>query len=320
MGVQLPVTPASNPKQGSPDAGSPSEIRSEFVGFALELGWPFRPDAAALARRTHAKKMTATRARSLTAAPWDEWSADERTLLVRYARSRDPKILDELVETFMPLARRLAARYRGDWEPVEDLEQVASLGLVKALDRFDPSRGVAFSSYAVPTILGELKRHFRDRGWSVRFPRDLQERIGRVDRGIAELSARLGRAPSVNEVAAKLEIDPEKVLEAMEAGQARHAISLDVQSQTEDGEGVPLKERLGRSDPGFDTVEYGAAIEEALDSLGKRDRVVLHLRFVEDMTQTEIAQRVGISQMHVSRVLRATLRRLREQVPAAGEH
>jgi RNA polymerase sigma-B factor len=292
----------------------------EFVGFAPELGWPFRPDAAALARRTHAKKMTATRARSLTAAPWDEWSADERTLLVRYARSRDPKILDELVETFMPLARRLAARYRGDWEPVEDLEQVASLGLVKALDRFDPSRGVAFSSYAVPTILGELKRHFRDRGWSVRFPRDLQERIGRVDRGIAELSARLGRAPSVNEVAAKLEIDPEKVLEAMEAGQARHAISLDVQSQTEDGEGVPLKERLGRSDPGFDTVEYGAAIEEALDSLGKRDRVVLHLRFVEDMTQTEIAQRVGISQMHVSRLLRATLRRLREQVPAAGEH
>jgi RNA polymerase sigma-B factor len=292
----------------------------EFVGFAPELGWPFRPDAAALARRTHAKKMTATRARSLTAAPWDEWSADERTLLVRYARSRDPKILDELVETFMPLARRLAARYRGDWEPVEDLEQVASLGLVKALDRFDPSRGVAFSSYAVPTILGELKRHFRDRGWSVRFPRDLQERIGRVDRGIAELSARLGRAPSVNEVAAKLEIDPEKVLEAMEAGQARHAISLDVQSQTEDGEGVPLKERLGRSDPGFDTVEYGAAIEEALDSLAKRDRVVLHLRFVEDMTQTEIAQRVGISQMHVSRLLRATLRRLREQVPAAGEH
>jgi RNA polymerase sigma-B factor len=263
--------------------------------------------------------MTATRARSLTARPRDDRSADERTLLVRYARTRDPKILDELVETFMPLARRLAARYRGDWEPVEDLEQVASLGLVKALDRFDPSRGVAFSSYAVPTILGELKRHFRDRGWSVRFPRDLQERIARVDRGIAELSARLGRAPSVSEVAAKLEIDPEEVLEAMEAGQARHAISLDVQSQTEDGEGDPLKERLGRSDPGFDTVEYGAAIEEALDSLTKRDRVVLHLRFVEDMTQTQIAKRVGISQMHVSRVLRATLRRLREQIPAAGE-
>ena len=263
--------------------------------------------------------MTATRARSLTAAPGDERSADERTLLVRYARTRDPKILDALVETFMPLARRLAARYRGDWEPVEDLEQVASLGLVKALDRFDPSRGVAFSSYAVPTILGELKRHFRDRGWSVRFPRDLQERIGRVDRGTAHLSARLGRAPSVNEVAAKLEIDPEEVLEAMEAGQARHAISLDVQSQTEDGEGDPLKERLGRSDPGFDTVEYGAAIEDLLDSLAKRDRIVLHLRFVEDMTQTEIAQRVGISQMHVSRVLRATLRRLREQVPAAGK-
>jgi RNA polymerase sigma-B factor len=285
----------------------------------VELVWPFRPDAGR-AGPPHKRKQDDSDSSKITRSrPLGRVSADERTLLVRYARTRDPKVLDELVETFMPLARRLAARYRGDWEPVEDLEQVASLGLVKALDRFDPSRGVAFASYAVPTILGELKRHFRDRGWSVRFPRDLQERIGRVDRGIAELSARLGRTPSVNEVAAKLEIDPEEVLEAMEAGQARHAISLDVPSQTDDGEGDPLKERLGRSDPGFDTVEYGAAIEKVLDSLAKRDRVVLHLRFVEDMTQTEIAQRVGISQMHVSRVLRATLQRLRERVPAAGK-
>src|SRR5918995_3597656 len=263
--------------------------------------------------------MTATRARSLTAAPRDERSADERTLLVRYARTRDPKILDQLVKTFMPLARRLAARYRGDWEPVEDLEQVASLGLVKALDRFDPSRGVAFSSYAVPTILGELKRHFRDRGWSVRVPRDLQERIARVDRAIAELPGRLGRAPSVNEIAARLEIDPEDVLEAMEAGQAHHAMSLDAQSQTEEGEGIPLTERLGGSDPGFDTVEYGAAIEEALDSLSERDRMVLHLRFVEDMTQTEIAERVGVSQMHVSRILRGAVERLRGEVEPEAE-
>jgi RNA polymerase sigma-B factor len=278
-----------------------------------------RPDAGRAWSATHTRGMTATRARSLTAAPRDEWSVDERTLLVRYARTRDPKILDELVETFMPLARRLAARYRGGREPLEDLEQVASLGLVKALDRFDPGRGYAFSSYAVPTIVGELKRHFRDRGWSVRVPRDLQERIGRVDRAIPELSARLGRAPSVNDIAGKLEIDPEEVLEAMEASEARHAISLDVPLETEEGDGVPLKERVGESDRGFDTVEYGAAIEDALATLAERERVVLHLRFVEDMTQTEIAQRVGISQMHVSRVLRATLRRLREHVPADGE-
>jgi RNA polymerase sigma-B factor len=245
--------------------------------------------------------------------PWEQL-ADEHELLDRYYRNRDQRVREELVQRFMPLARRLAARYRGDREPLDDLVQVASLGLVKALDRFDPRRGVAFSSYAVPTILGELKRHFRDRGWSVRVPRDLQERIARVDRAIAELPGKLGRAPSVNEIAARLEVDPEEVLEAMEAGQAHHAMSLDAQAQNEEGEGIPLTERLGGSDPAFDTVEYGAAITDALESLSERDRTVLHLRFIEDMTQTEIADRVGVSQMHVSRILRAAVERLRGEV------
>jgi RNA polymerase sigma-B factor len=249
-----------------------------------------------------------------TAPGPDEQLANERQLLVRYHRDRDPTVREELVARFMPLARRLAARYRGDREPLEDLVQVASLGLVKALDRFDPERGVAFSSYAVPTILGELKRHFRDRGWSVRVPRDLQERIARVDRAMAELPAKLGRAPSVNEIAERLEVDPEEVLEAIEAGQAHHAMSLDAQAQTEEGEGIPLTERLGESDPGFDVVEYGATIEESLGELSERDRMVMHLRFVEDMTQTEIAERVGVSQMHVSRILRASVERLRGEV------
>ena len=247
-----------------------------------------------------------------------EQLAHERELLERYYRQRDQTVREELVQRFMPLARRLAARYRGDREPLDDLVQVASLGLVKALDRFDPSRGVAFSSYAVPTILGELKRHFRDRGWSVRVPRDLQERIARVDRAIAELPGKLGRAPSVNEIADRLEVDPEEVLEAMEAGQAHHAMSLDAQAQTEEGEGIPLTERLGGSDPAFDTVEYGAAITDVLDSLSERDRTVLHLRFVEDLTQTEIADRVGVSQMHVSRILRSAVERLRGEVERAS--
>jgi RNA polymerase sigma-B factor len=247
-----------------------------------------------------------------------EQLADELELLERYYRGRDQTVREELVQRFMPLARRLAARYRGDREPLDDLVQVASLGLVKALDRFDPDRGVAFSSYAVPTILGELKRHFRDRGWSVRVPRDLQERIARVDRAIAELPGKLGRAPSVNEIADRLEVDPEEVLEAMEAGQAHHAMSLDAQAQTEEGEGIPLTERLGDSDPAFDTVEYGATITDALESLSERDRTVLHLRFVEDMTQTEIADRVGVSQMHVSRILRAAVERLRGEVERRG--
>jgi RNA polymerase sigma-B factor len=247
-----------------------------------------------------------------------EQLADELELLERYYRGRDQTVREELVQRFMPLARRLAARYRGDREPLDDLVQVASLGLVKALDRFDPDRGVAFSSYAVPTILGELKRHFRDRGWSVRVPRDLQERIARVDRAIAELPGKLGRAPSVNEIADRLEVDPEEVLEAMEAGQAHHAMSLDAQAQTEEGEGIPLTERLGDSDPAFDTVEYGATITDALESLSERDRTVLRLRFVEDMTQTEIADRVGVSQMHVSRILRAAVERLRGEVERRG--
>jgi RNA polymerase sigma-B factor len=243
----------------------------------------------------------------------DEQLADERILLERYANDRDPAVREELVERFMPLARRLAARYRGDREPLEDLVQVASLGLVKALDRFDPGRGVAFSSYAVPTILGELKRHFRDRGWAVRVPRDLQERIARVERAAAELPAKLGRVPSVKEIARELEIDPEDVLEAMEAAQAHHAMSLDAQQQTEEGEGVPLSERVGIQEPGFETVEYGVTVEGVVDSLSERDRRVLHLRFVEDLTQTQIAERVGVSQMHVSRILRSALEQLRNQ-------
>jgi RNA polymerase sigma-B factor len=245
----------------------------------------------------------------------DEQLADERKLLERYAQDRDPSVREELVERFMPLARRLAARYRGDKEPLEDLVQVASLGLVKALDRFEPERGVAFSSYAVPTILGELKRHFRDRGWSVRVPRDLQERIAKVERAAAQLPARLGRAPSVNELAERLDLDPEEVLEAMEAAQAHHAMSLDAQQAMEEGEGIAMGDRLGEEDPGYETVEYGAAIEGALSGLSTRDRMVLHLRFVEDMTQTQIADRVGVSQMHVSRILRSALAELRSNVP-----
>jgi RNA polymerase sigma-B factor len=243
----------------------------------------------------------------------DEHLADERLLLERYARDRDQTVREELVRRFMPLARRLAARYRGDREPLEDLVQVASLGLVKALDRFEPERGVAFSSYAVPTILGELKRHFRDRGWSVRVPRDLQERIAKVERTAVQLPAKLGRAPTVNEIASALDVEPEDVLEAMQASQAHHAMSLDAQQQTEDGEGIPLAERIGDEDPGFDTVEYGVAVEGAVKNLSERDRTVLHLRFVEDLTQTQIAERVGVSQMHVSRILRSSLQQLRKE-------
>jgi RNA polymerase sigma-B factor len=232
--------------------------------------------------------------------------------LVRRFQAGDQAARDELVHRYLPLARRLAARYRHSSEPFEDLAQVASLALVKAVHRFDPDRGATLSTYAVPTIVGELKRHFRDRGWAVRMPRELQERGAKLSRTIDLLANRLGRSPSVAEVADRLGLDLEQALEAMEAAQAYSAISLDADDGSEDG--LPLTDMLGREDPGFELVEYGAAIGDALEQMSERDRMVLHLRFVEDLTQSEIAARVGVSQMQVSRILRGALIELRRSV------
>jgi RNA polymerase sigma-B factor len=248
-----------------------------------------------------------------------EQLADERRLLERYADDNSPAVREELVERFMPLARRLAARYAGGAEPFDDLVQVASVGLVKAIDRFDPARGTAFSTFAVPTILGELKRHFRDRGWSVHVPRDVQERILKVERAMAELPSKLGHSPTVHEIAERIEASDEEVLEAMHAAQGHHAVSLDATSTMGDGdEPGPLRDRIGEEDLAFDTVEYGEAIGPVLEEISERDRKVLHLRFVEDMTQSEIAEQVGVSQMHVSRILRATVAKLRQRIPEEG--
>jgi RNA polymerase sigma-B factor len=245
-----------------------------------------------------------------------EQLAAERLLLERYAQERSPTVREELVDRFMPLARRLAARYAGGAEPFDDLVQVASVGLVKAIDRFDPARGTAFSTFAVPTILGELKRHFRDRGWSVHVPRDVQERILKVEKATAELPSKLGHSPTVQEIAERIEATNEEVLEAMHAAQGHHAVSLDATSTIGDGdEPGPLRDRIGEEDVSFDTVEYGEAIGPVLAEISERDRKVLHLRFVEDMTQSEIAEQVGVSQMHVSRILRATIEKLRQRIP-----
>jgi len=237
-------------------------------------------------------------------------------LLERYHRDGDIAAREALVERFLPLARQLARRYQRGGEPLDDLIQVASLGLLKAIDRFEPERPTAFSSFAVPTILGELKRHFRDRGWSVHVPRDVQERILKVERAMAELPAKLGHTPTVHEIGQRIEATDEEVLEAMHASQGHHAVSLDATSTTGDGdEPGPLRDRIGEEDIAFDTVEYGEAIGPVLKEISERDRKVLHLRFVEDMTQSEIAERVGVSQMHVSRILRATIEKLRQRIP-----
>jgi RNA polymerase sigma-B factor len=236
----------------------------------------------------------------------------ERLLLVRYHQFGDLAAREELVERFLPLARDLALRYTYTDEPFDDLLQVASLGLIKAIDRFEPGRGTKFTSYAAPTILGELKRHFRDKGWSVRVPRDLQEMAVRVDRVGEELALALGRAPTPQEIADHVGITVERVLEAREAAGAYRAISLDrPRDDDEDGDG--LSDSMGIEDPGFRRAEHAATVERLMAVLTEREREVLHLRFAEDLTQSEIGERVGVSQMHVSRLIRQAVARLREE-------
>ena len=243
---------------------------------------------------------------------------EDRRLLVRYHRHGDAAARDQLVERLLPLAKRMARRYRRSDEPLDDLVQVATLGLIKAIDRFDPARETAFSSYAVPTMLGELKRYFRDNGWAVHVPRGMQERVMQVDGAVKELSRRLGRSPSVPEVAEAIGSSPEQVLEAMEASSAYDAVSLDSYRFGEEGDGETYADSIGFEDERFELVEYGATIAPTLHALPARDRIVLHLRFVEDMTQAEIAERVGVSQMHVSRLIRRALDRLRTVAEASA--
>jgi RNA polymerase sigma-B factor len=243
---------------------------------------------------------------------------EDRRLLERYHRHGDAAAREALVERFLPLARQLARRYQRGGEPLDDLVQVASLGLLKAIDRFEPDRSTAFSSFAVPTILGELKRHFRDRGWSVRVPRDLQELSVRVDRVAEELALGLGRAPTPAEIASHIGITTEQVLEAREAAGAYRAVSLDrPREDDEDGEG--MADSMGVEDPGFRLAEDAATVERLMSVLSEREREVLRLRFEEDLTQSEIGARVGVSQMHVSRLIRQALARLRETAEQAKD-
>jgi RNA polymerase sigma-B factor len=244
---------------------------------------------------------------------------EDKRLLERLHRHGDPAAREALVERFLPLARQLARRYQHGGEQLDDLIQVASLGLLKAIDRFDPARETAFSSFAVPTILGELKRHFRDKGWSVRVPRDLQELAVRVDRVTEELSRDHGRAPSVGEIAEHIGATAEQVLEAREASAAYRAVSLDRPRDDEDEADGGMGDSIGAEDPGFAVAEDAATVELLMRVLSEREREVLRLRFAEDLTQSEIGARVGVSQMHVSRLIRHAVGQLREAAAAPDD-
>jgi RNA polymerase sigma-B factor len=236
----------------------------------------------------------------------------DRTLFERYRDPRGHVDRNAVVERFLPLARQIAARYQRPEEPFDDLFQVACFALVKAVDRFDPARGIAFSSYAVPTITGEIKRHFRDRTWALRVPRDLQDLSLRVDRVVGDLARQEGHQPSVDDVAQTLGIEPEDVLEAMQASNAYRTTSLAAPSPGADDEAaMTLGDRIGCVEDGFHRAEQRALLSELMRSLTLRERNVIRMRFEQDLTQAEIGERIGVSQMQVSRILRQALSRLR---------
>ena len=240
--------------------------------------------------------------------------SDKKTLMrtfETFAGTRDAALRDELIEAHLGLAEYLARRFANRGEPLDDLVQVASLGLVKAVERFDPSRGLEFTTFATPTIVGELKRHFRDKGWAVRVPRRVQELHLRVTRVIDDLTLELGRSPTVQEIAQRAGTTEDEVIEAIDAGSAYRSASLDA-GRSDDDEGPGLLGQLGEVDPGLARAERRAALGPLISELPEREQVMLYLRFYEGMTQSEIAKRLGISQMHVSRLLSRSLQQLRE--------
>src|SRR5215210_4042912 len=247
---------------------------------------------------------------------------EEQQLFLTDQRTRDPRARDLLVERYLPLARSLARRYRRSPEPLEDLEQVACLALVKAVDGFDPTRGTAFTSYAVPSIAGAIKRHFRDNGWSVRVPRDLQELALRVERLHDELMAETGHSPTAGQIAERAGsgIGHEDVLEAREAFRALHSDSLDQpRGSRDDDDAASLLDTLGDADLEIGRAHDRAALDDVLETLDDRDRMIIDLYYKGELTQAEIGRRLGYSQMHVSRLLRQAVERLRVAASAQEE-
>jgi len=218
---------------------------------------------------------------------------------------------DQLVRLNLPLVEHLARRFGNRGEPLDDLTQVGTIGLLKAVDRFEPERGVEFSTYATPTIVGEIKRHFRDRGWSIRVPRRLQEMRLELVSATAELTQQLGRSPTVAELAERLDVDQDTILEGLESANAYSTLSLDAPDSREDV-GATMAEVLGIDDEALDHVEFRESLKPLLADLDPRDRKILLLRFFHGMTQSQIAGELGMSQMHVSRLLSRTLTRLRD--------
>ncbi len=247
-----------------------------------------------------------------------------RELFLRFARDHEAVVRDELVVAHLNLARYLAVRFANRGEQIDDLVQVATVGLIKAIDRYDPRRGVEFTTYATPTIIGEIKRYFRDKGWTVRVPRRLQELNMAVNRAMEHAAMELGRSPTVADLAHRLQVSEEEIIEAQELGQLYNLLSIDTElAGADEAKTATLLDYLGREDPELALLEDKANLQQALRALDPRERVILYLRFYENMSQADVAKRFGVSQMHVSRLQQRALEKLKkelkeEESPAAN--
>lgn len=275
-----------------------------------------RERSAVRTRNRSARTPDGARARDLRCLSGRGANTHTKLLFRAYRRSGDRLVRETLVHRYLPLARSLARRYARSSEPYEDLVQVASLALVKAVERFDPERGTEFRAFAIPTILGELKRYFRDAAWAVHVPRSVQERALVIEEVAERLTTRHGRAPTVKEIAADLNLGHEEVLDGLMAAEAYDTLSLDESRGSRggsmgDGDETTVGEMLGAEDERYELIEADAAVADAVKCLPERERHILHLRFVKEMTQGEIAARMGVSQMQISRLLRRALTQLR---------
>ncbi|HZQ66637.1 MAG TPA: SigB/SigF/SigG family RNA polymerase sigma factor [Gaiellaceae bacterium] len=245
-------------------------------------------------------------------------STTDRDLLRAYHEGGDLAAREQLIERYMSLVRSLARRYSYRGEQLDDLVQIGAIGLIKAIDRFDLSRGVELTTYATPNIIGEIKRHFRDRGWSVRVPRGLQELNVQLSRLVEELTVQLERSPTITELSKAANVEEEEVLEALESGRAYSSLSLSVGASSGDDDEIDPLEAIGTEEHQYEVSEDRAVLEPGFRALDTRERKILHLRFFEGLTQSQIAQQIGISQMHVSRLIRRSLEKIRDEIASEG--
>ena len=277
--------------------------------------------ARAEERVPQAPQRDASEARAVRRAPKgkDAWDKERTHELFRlYKEKGDEEARDQLIVSHLNLVRFLASKFKNRGEPLDDLVQVGTIGLIKAIDRFDPERGLEFTTYATPTILGEIKRHFRDKGWSIRVPRRLQELSAKVNQATDELTVELQRSPSVEEIAAKLGVGAEEILEAMESSGAYTSVSLEAGGSSEDDEAPALIDRLGFVDEDLDASDDRMVIDDAIRDFSPREQEIVRMRFIDGLTQVEIAKRLGVSQVQVSRLLRRTLRKIQDKIDPEG--